>query len=365
MAVINDKKVLNVTYTGLTQFSEIDDTYNPESRNPQSGLAVAEAIAGKVDSETMYNETNYIIATKQDKLIAGDGITIDENNVISTSGVVDQTYKPTSSNAQSGKAVAEAIADVKYVEFETHNVLGGSENTSNIQGVWSVGIESVGIIDELYGDYTHTVYLMPVPNGAPEPTVVKFSHFPYEKIEANTIIKIKGFNNDGYSNPLVIGLCKTAVGLFEDVVEKSEHKANLETRTYTCTATITPYDSTYTNYNGEWKVLMVNQATSNKIDLLLAKEGDDSPFGIVISNPTPNFSNSDYYYSVNKVRISYEGEFINNTTLITFTTVIDLSSKANYYDLYCLKNDVNQKYGDISYALGRIKELQDSILGGE
>ena len=59
--------------------------------------------------------------TKQDKLIAGIGITI-ENDVISATGgggsggVVDQTYTPESENAQSGFAVAEAVEGMATVE---------------------------------------------------------------------------------------------------------------------------------------------------------------------------------------------------------------------------------------------------------
>ena len=56
---------------------------------------------------------DYHDSTKQDKLTAGTNITIDSNNVISASGggggTVDQTYDPTSTNAQSGTAVAEAV----------------------------------------------------------------------------------------------------------------------------------------------------------------------------------------------------------------------------------------------------------------
>ena len=109
----NDRKKINETI--------INQTYDKNSQNAQSGKAVAEAIENK-----------------QNKLTAGANITIDENNVISaTNGgsgggavddvqvngesvvdegvaniVVDQTYTSDSENAQSGKAVAEAINEI-------------------------------------------------------------------------------------------------------------------------------------------------------------------------------------------------------------------------------------------------------------
>lgn len=52
---------------------------------------------------------------KQDKLTAGENVTITGDNVISAKGGdVDQTYKSYSSNAQSGKAVAEALEEGNY-----------------------------------------------------------------------------------------------------------------------------------------------------------------------------------------------------------------------------------------------------------
>ncbi|MCQ2455355.1 MAG: hypothetical protein MJ090_04380 [Clostridia bacterium] len=58
----------------------VDSVYDFESPNPQSGTALGSAIADL----TLYIDTKD--AEKQDKLIAGDNITIDENNVISSSG---------------------------------------------------------------------------------------------------------------------------------------------------------------------------------------------------------------------------------------------------------------------------------------
>lgn len=75
---------------------------------------VGEGAGGKytAGSGIVIDEANRVISidpeTVQEKLTPGTGIEIDENNVISTT--VDQTYDASSTNAQSGTAVAEAIA---------------------------------------------------------------------------------------------------------------------------------------------------------------------------------------------------------------------------------------------------------------
>ena len=80
---------------------EIDQTYNPKSENAQSGRAVAEAL------EEMSGPGIYV----------GSGEMPDDCNVqIDTDGSfdfeVDQNYKPNSVNPQSGIAVAEAINSI-------------------------------------------------------------------------------------------------------------------------------------------------------------------------------------------------------------------------------------------------------------
>lgn len=71
------------------------------------------------------NEIDQLRLSKQDKLTAGDGITIDENNVISASGgvTVDQTYNAESENAQSGIAVAQVI-NSRIPKVEENDIMG-------------------------------------------------------------------------------------------------------------------------------------------------------------------------------------------------------------------------------------------------
>lgn len=89
----------------------IDQTYSPDSENAQSGKAVAEAVSDKQDS--LVSGTN--IKTINNQSILGSGnITIEGGSDVE----VDQTYNPTSENAQSGKAVAEAISEKQYELIE-------------------------------------------------------------------------------------------------------------------------------------------------------------------------------------------------------------------------------------------------------
>ena len=92
----------------------VDQTYTPTSENAQSGKAVAEAVSDKQDS--LVSGTN--IKTINNQSILGSGnITIEGGSDVE----VDQNYNPESENAQSGIAVAEALRtlDKKYELIET------------------------------------------------------------------------------------------------------------------------------------------------------------------------------------------------------------------------------------------------------
>ena len=81
----------------------VDQIYTPDSENAQSGKAVSEAVSDKQDS--LVSGTN--IKTINNQSILGSGnITIEGGSDVE----VDQNYNPTSENAQSGKAVAQAVA---------------------------------------------------------------------------------------------------------------------------------------------------------------------------------------------------------------------------------------------------------------
>lgn len=105
-SIVDENGVANIT---------VDNTIDEESENPVAGGAV-------------YSELEAMAEAKQDKLTAGDNITIDDDNVISASGggTVDQSYNELSENAQSGKAVAEAVSDREKYSLKVTSLSGQS-----------------------------------------------------------------------------------------------------------------------------------------------------------------------------------------------------------------------------------------------
>lgn len=130
----------------------IDQTYNSTSENAQSGKAVAEALENKVDKVfgKGLSSCDYTIIEKAKvaafQYTTTGGIEVvssakgTANNSVATKGYVDkavnnievdQTYNPTSENAQSGKAVAEAVGSLNnQYELITKMILGYSVLTS-------------------------------------------------------------------------------------------------------------------------------------------------------------------------------------------------------------------------------------------
>ena len=98
----------------------VDKTYNPESENAQSGKAVEETVA----------PIRTAVANKQEKLVDGQTIkTINGKSVLGSGNIIitgegdsisiDSEYNPNSDNAQSGKAVAQAIRSLSTIEIVT------------------------------------------------------------------------------------------------------------------------------------------------------------------------------------------------------------------------------------------------------
>lgn len=92
--------------------ANVSQTYDPESPLAQSGKAVAEAIK---EVDKVYVGTG--------EMPEGYNIQINPEGSAYELPVTDQTYNPKSTNAQSGKAVAEALANASVGQFKYYENL--------------------------------------------------------------------------------------------------------------------------------------------------------------------------------------------------------------------------------------------------
>lgn len=139
----------------------IDQTYSPGSENAQSGKAVAEAVSDKQDS--LVSGTN--IKTINNQSILGSGnITIEGGSDVE----VDQIFDPESENAQSGKAVEEAVTtEQKRSDNTFANALKGNksdtaillDDVSPVAHEMGVKVRGKNLFDKSipYEDYTYHV----------------------------------------------------------------------------------------------------------------------------------------------------------------------------------------------------------------
>lgn len=116
-----------------------DQTYSPTSQNAQSGRAVATAIANKADTSVMSNLEGRIsslggtINALTSEIYSQGGIKEKADSALQSDDI-DQTYSPTSENAQSGKAVAEAaVAEEQRSNNAFANALKGSVSGSAVR----------------------------------------------------------------------------------------------------------------------------------------------------------------------------------------------------------------------------------------
>lgn len=102
---------------------EVDQIYDPDSTNAQSGTAVDEALSG------------YVMAEVGKGLSSNDFTNEDKEKLYSAlqNENIDKTYNPTSENAQSGLAVAQAVsAEQNRADNTFSNALKGSKSGSAI-----------------------------------------------------------------------------------------------------------------------------------------------------------------------------------------------------------------------------------------
>ncbi len=131
----------------------VDQTYNASSTNAQSGTAVAEALgssstlaAGNGVSLTESSGTLTVAADVDNVTIGFDSTT----HKIKSLQTVDQTYDAASSNAQSGAAVAQAIAAIPSSSYTsgdgidiTNNEISVNYDTNTLSTVY--GMSSVNM----------------------------------------------------------------------------------------------------------------------------------------------------------------------------------------------------------------------------
>lgn len=150
--------VSNVTFSAT-----VDQTYNSSSTNAQSGAAVAGALA-------TVNQVPASTASDEDKVLT---VNSSGTPVWAASqgggGTVDQTYNSSSTNAQSGTAVAGALATVNRVPASTASdenkalVVNSSGNPiwSNVV-LLSLDVHSIEFVNRLPASpVSGTLYLIP------------------------------------------------------------------------------------------------------------------------------------------------------------------------------------------------------------
>lgn len=111
--------------SGTPTIPVVDQTYDASSANAQSGVAVASAISGKQDTISDLSTIRSGAAAGATAVQPGDLATVATTGAYSdlsgtpTIPTVDQTYSAASTNAQSGVAVAQAVAGVNAVPAST------------------------------------------------------------------------------------------------------------------------------------------------------------------------------------------------------------------------------------------------------
>lgn len=108
--------------SGTPTIPTVDQTYNASSANAQSGVAVASAISGKQDTISDLSTIRSGAAAGATAVQPGDLATVATTGAysdLSGTPTVDHTYSASSTNAQSGVAVASAIAGVNAVPAST------------------------------------------------------------------------------------------------------------------------------------------------------------------------------------------------------------------------------------------------------
>lgn len=240
----------NPIYGGTTTtpipFTKTDQTYNPDSENAQSGKAIAAELSSIV---FLLNEA------KQDKLVSGSNIkSINGQSLLGSGDItieggssetvtVDQTYNPQSDNAQSGKAVAEAISNAVLGESgivvdqtyspESSNAQSGKAVTEGMSQVYDlITTEKQGV--NLLNPDTFISGMMTPSGELRSMSSLSHTSVPIE-VEAGDIIRAYSWNGSNYCAPANI---RTVTAYVNGVVDPTLGAGD-NTKSYTVPSNVT------------------------------------------------------------------------------------------------------------------------------
>ena len=186
------------TKTEVDEKTVVDQTYNKNSQNAQSGIAVAEALSG------------YVVAEVGKGLSSNDFTNEDKEKLYSAlqNENIDKTYTPTSPNAQSGTAVAEAVSDKQDSLVSGTNIK--TINNQSILGSGNITIEG-GSDVEVDQNYNPTSENAQSGKAVAEAVEIKADKENFELIENITVNEeaiVSRTYADKYKKILVIALCE-------------------------------------------------------------------------------------------------------------------------------------------------------------
>lgn len=178
----------------------VDQGYSPNSENAQSGKAVAEAIKNK--QEVLDSGKN--IKTINGKSLLGEG----DIEIKGETGTVDQNYDPESKNAQSGTAIAQAfdINDfTRTVEFDYYNKhdyqLLKSTRDKPIRGLRILGKSE----QDRFTGSTRTKNLIPFPFKVEDKVVESISTDGFTfTVNNDGTIEVTGYSTEEFTYPELV-----------------------------------------------------------------------------------------------------------------------------------------------------------------
>ena len=317
---------------------EVDQTYTPESENAQSGKAVAEALSG------------YVMAEVGKGLSSNDFTNEDKEKLYSAlqNEDIDKTYNPTSENAQSGKAVAEALStEQKRADNTFANALKGTksdtamliDDVSPVTHEMGVKVRGKNLFDtSKLQNVTFETYS----------DIPCFSYYDNENyfIYTDNFIKdtqytftTKAYREDGVINkPIAIKFVYTD-GTSQSQILSAGEKGSVTTEAGKTLTKITGNNAYWLKCYIDLSVTQLELGTTATDytpyvpDLTAVKVKKSNAFGEIVAEYTPNADGT-----VNGVTSLYP-----NTTLMTDTGGVTIDCEYN--------RDINKAFAELQAAI--------------